>query len=170
MTPGLASAVSVRPAKPEDLSLVHALVRELADYEKLGHEVTATPEDLAAALFRAQPRVTCEIADLAGAPAGLAIWFYTFSTFRGRHGIWLEDLFVRPSHRRFGVGTALLASLAARCRAEGLARLEWSVLEWNEPSIRFYEALGARRMHEWTICRLEGEALDTLGAGDRMHR
>lgn len=170
MIPGLSSAVSVRSAKPEDISLVHAFVAELAAYEKLGHEVTATSGDLAAALFCAAPKVACEIAELAGTPAGLAIWFYTFSTFRGRHGIWVEDLFVRPSFRRSGVGTALLASLAARCRAEGLARLEWSVLDWNTPSIRFYETLGASLMSEWTICRLEGEALDTLAGREAPAR
>jgi len=165
--PQAGSAVAVRPAGPEDLWLVHALVTELAAYEKLGHEVSATGADLAQALFCAAPKVFCEIAEVAGAPAGLVIWFYTFSTFRGRHGIWLEDLFVRPAYRRKGVGTALLAGLAARCRAETLARLEWSVLDWNTPSIRFYETLGTRLMSEWTICRLDGEALAALGSPER---
>jgi GNAT superfamily N-acetyltransferase len=165
--PDLSSAILVRPAGPADLVLIHALVGELAAYEKLGHEVEATSADLAEALFCAAPKVFGEIAEVAGAPAGLAIWFYTFSTFRGRHGIWLEDLFVRPSYRRKGVGTALLASLAVRCRAEALARLEWSVLDWNAPSIRFYETLGTRLMSEWTICRLEGEALAALAGPER---
>ena len=160
--PRAGSAIAVRPARPEDLGLIHELVRELAAYEKLGFEATVTGAELAEALFCAAPKVFCEIAEMAGAPAGLVIWFYTFSTFRDRHGIWLEDLFVRPPYRRKGVGTALLASLAARCRAEGLARLEWSVLDWNTPSIRFYETLGTRLMSEWTSCRLEGDALAGL--------
>ncbi len=160
-------AVAIRPARPEDLSLVHDLVGELAEYEKLGHELTATRADLAAALFRAEPRVFCEIAELEGEPAGLAIWFYAFSTFRGRHGIWLEDLFMRQAFRRQGIGTALLRALAARCRAEGLARLEWSVLDWNVPSIRFYETLGARLMNEWTSCRIDGDGLAALAGPNR---
>lgn len=160
-------AVVIRPAKPEDISLVHGLVAELAEYEKLGHEVTASSADLAAALFRAEPKVFCEIAELAGAPAGFAIWFYSFSTFRGRHGIWLEDLFVRQPFRRQGIGTALLAGLAARGLAEGLTRLEWSVLDWNAPSILFYETLGARLMSDWTSCRIEGDALVALAGPQR---
>lgn len=157
-------AVVSRPARPADLALVHGFVTELAAYEKLGHEMVATPADLAAALFCATPRVHCEIAEHCGQPAGFAIWFYSFSTFRGRHGIWLEDLFVREAFRRRGIGTALLAGLARRCRTEGLARLEWSVLDWNAPSIRFYEMLGARLMNEWTNCRLEGDALLALAS------
>jgi GNAT superfamily N-acetyltransferase len=138
------------------------LIAELAAYEKLGHEVTATTADLAAALFCMEPKVFCEIAEAAGEPAGLAIWFYSFSTFRGRHGIWLEDLVVREAFRRKGIGTALVAGLARRCLAEGLARLEWSVLDWNAPSIRFYETLGTRLMNDWTSCRIEGDALVAL--------
>jgi GNAT superfamily N-acetyltransferase len=163
-------ALVIRQAAPEDLGLVHSLVEELAHYEKLGHEVCATRADLAAALFCETPKVTCEIAARDGEAAGFMIWFYTFSTFRGRHGIWLEDLFVRPAFRRSGVGTALIARLAARCRAEGLARLEWSVLDWNTPSIHFYETLGARLMQEWTNCRLEGQSLAALADPDRMRR
>jgi GNAT superfamily N-acetyltransferase len=149
----------IRSAEPNDLDLVYALVRELAEYEKLQGEVTATKTDLAAALFCADPKVYCEIAEVGGRPAGFALWFYSFSTFRGRHGVWLEDLFVRPNFRRGGIGTALVARLAARCQAEGLGRLEWSVLDWNRPAIAFYETLGARLMSEWTNCRIEGEAL-----------
>jgi diamine N-acetyltransferase len=162
-----ASDLVIRPARRADLELVHALVGELAAYEKLGHDVTATRADLAAALFCAEPKVTCEIAEFGGQPAGLMIWFYTFSTFRGRHGIWLEDLYVRQAFRRKGIGKALIAALAARCDAEGLARLEWSVLDWNEPAIIFYETLGARLMSQWTMCRIEGDALVALAAGGR---
>jgi len=161
--------VVIRPAQPADLTLVHRLVGELADYEKLGHEMEATSADLGAALFRPEPKIFCEIAEAAGEPAGLALWFYSFSSFRGRHGIWLEDLFVRPAFRRKGIGTALVAGLAERCRAEGLARLEWSVLDWNEPSIRFYETLGARLVSEWTYCRVEDGALGGLARLPRPH-
>jgi len=160
-------AIVIRPAQPEDLALVHDLVTELAEYEKLGREVTATSADLAAALFCAAPKVFCEIAEAASVPAGLAIWFYSFSTFRGRHGIWLEDLVVREAFRRKGIGTALVGGLARRCLAEGLARLEWSVLDWNEPSIRFYETLGTRLMTEWTSYRIEGDALVALAGPQR---
>ena len=97
-----------------------------------------------------------------GAVVGFALWFYTFSTFRGRHGIWLEDLFVRPEARRAGAGTALLRNLARRCVAEGLGRFEWSVLDWNEPAIAFYRAQGARLLDDWTMCRVDGPALTAL--------
>ena len=157
--------LAIRPAKIEDASLVWALVRELADYERLTHEAVATQDDLSSALFAALPRVFCDIAEWNSAPAGFALWFYNFSTFRGRHGIYLEDLYVRPEHRGRGIGKALLQGLARRCRTEGLARLEWAVLDWNAPSIAFYESLGAQPQDTWTGYRLTGEALDGL-AGD----
>jgi GNAT superfamily N-acetyltransferase len=118
----------------------------------------------AQALFCEQPRVFADIAEWKSEPAGLALWFYNFSTFRGLHGIYLEDLFVRPHLRGHGIGKALLQSLARRCAAEGLARLEWSVLDWNEPSISFYRSLGAIAKDEWTVYRLSGESLARLGA------
>ncbi len=152
----------VRPARQEDAELIFALVNELAVYEKLADAVDATVQSMTAALFGAEPRVFCEIVEWAGEPVGLAIWFYTFSTFRGRHGIWLEDLYVRPAFRGRGCGKALLALLAARCATENLARLEWSVLDWNTPSIAFYRAIGAQLLDEWTQCRCEGEALASL--------
>lgn len=155
-------AVLVRRAHPADAPLVFRLVTELAEYENLGQEVEATSSTLAAALFHATPRVFCEIGQYGGETAGLAIWYYSFSTFRGRHGIWLEDLFVRPSFRRKGIGGALFGALAGRCEDEGLARLEWSVLDWNEPSIRFYKTMGARMMDDWTNGRIEGDALRDL--------
>ena len=155
--------LSIRPAVPGDAPLVLALIRELADYERLAHEVTAAEADVRAALFGPAPRVFCDVAERQGAPAGCAIWFYSFSTFRGRHGIYLEDLFVRPEHRGRGIGRALLAHLARRCLDEGLARLEWSVLDWNEPALRFYRALGAVPMDGWTTQRLDGEELRALG-------
>jgi GNAT superfamily N-acetyltransferase len=157
-------SLSLRPARPGDAALVLQLIRELAAYERLPHEVDATEAAIDAALFGAAPRVFCDIAEWQDAPAGLAIWFYSFSTFRGRHGIYLEDLFVRPDFRGRGIGRALLSALAQRCVTEDLPRLEWSVLDWNEPALSFYRALGATPMDGWTIERLTGEALARLGA------
>ncbi len=149
----------IRPAVPADAPLIFSLVRELADYERLGHAVDATEEMIADALFGAKPRVFCDVAEYAGQGVGFALWFYTFSTFRGRHGIYLEDLFVRPEHRGKGLGKLMLAGLARRCVTENLARLEWSVLDWNEPSIAFYKAMGAEMMDGWTGCRVSDAAL-----------
>ena len=157
--------LTIRPARPDDAELVFAFIRELADYERLAHDVVASPDDIAAALFGPAPRVFCDIAEWDGEAAGFALWFYNFSTFRGRHGLYLEDLYVRPAHRGRGVGKALLARLAQRCTEEGLARLDWAVLDWNAPSIAFYESLGARAAADWTGYRLTGEALGKLAAG-----
>jgi len=154
--------ISIRPARPEDVGLICAFIRELADYERLSHEAQATEADLAAALFARHPKVFCDLAEWSGKPAGFALWFYTFSTFKGRHGIYLEDLYVRPEHRGSGIGRALLTNLAWRCADEGLGRLEWAVLDWNAPSIAFYERLGARPMNDWTVYRLTGDALADL--------
>jgi GNAT superfamily N-acetyltransferase len=155
-------SLAIRSAVPGDVALVLTLVRELAVYEGLADEVDATEEALAASLFCDHPRVFADIAAWDGEPAGFALWFYNFSTFRGRHGIYLEDLFVRPDHRRRGIGRALLGHLARRCVGEGLPRLEWWVLDWNEPSLAFYRSLGAVPMDGWTVQRLTGEALTTL--------
>ena len=156
----------LRPAAPTDAPEILALIRELADYEHLLHEVDATREGLHAALFGPTPRVFCDLAEQDGVIAGFALWFYSFSTFRGRHGIYLEDLFVRPAMRGRGIGRALLAGLASRCLREDLARLEWSVLDWNEPALAFYRTLGARGMKDWIPHRVTGEALLTLARGD----
>lgn len=156
--------LAIRPAASADASLIFAFIRELADYEKLAHDVTTNEADIATALFSSNPRVFCDIAEWDGAPAGFALWFYNFSTFRGRHGIYLEDLFVRPEFRGRGLGKALLANLAKRAVAEGCARVEWWVLDWNEPSIEFYKSLGARPMDEWTVFRLTGAALERLAS------
>jgi GNAT superfamily N-acetyltransferase len=156
--------ILLRRATPSDRPLLLALIRELAEYERLSHEVDATEETIAAALFGPSPRVFCEIAEWQGEPAGFALWFYSFSTFRGRHGIYLEDVFVRPAFRGKGVGTALLVNLARRCAVEQLPRLEWGVLDWNEPALAFYRALGAVPMDGWTKHRLSGEALSRLAA------
>ncbi|WP_349368122.1 GNAT family N-acetyltransferase [Salinarimonas sp.] len=155
-------SLSIRPARPGDAPLVFGFVRELADYERLSHEVDATEAMLDASLFGERPLVFCDIAEWDGEPVGFALWFYNFSTFRGRHGLYLEDLYVRESARGRGIGKALLVRLAARCREEGLARLEWWVLDWNAPSIAFYRSLGAIPMDEWTVMRVTGEALERL--------
>ena len=158
--------LKLRPAAPTDAPEILALIRELADYEHLLHEVDATREGLHAALFGPSPRVYCDLAEQDGVIAGFALWFYSFSTFRGRHGIYLEDLFVRPAMRGRGIGRALLSGLASRCLREDLARLEWSVLDWNEPALAFYRTLGARGMKDWIPHRVTGEALLTLAGGD----
>ncbi len=154
----------IRPATPADAGLVLAFIRELAEYEKLLHEVEAREDDIARDLFGQQPRVFCEIAEWGGEPVGFALWFYTYSTFQGRHGLYLEDLFVRPAQRGRGIGKALLANLARRCLDEGLGRLRWWVLNWNEPSIAFYRSLGTESREEWTTFDLSGEALRRLAA------
>ena len=154
--------LAIRPARPGEAGLVLAFVRELAEYEKLSHEVAATEAMIDAALFGAQPRVFCDIAEWDGAPVGFALWFPDFSTFSGRTGIYLEDLFVRPAHRGKGIGKALMAHLARRCATNGWARLQWAVLDWNAPSIAFYKSLGAVMLTEWTGVRISGEALEKL--------
>jgi GNAT superfamily N-acetyltransferase len=160
-------ALTIRRARPDEAGLVLSLVRELAEYEKLLHEVEATEAMLAAALFGENPRLFCEIAEWQGEPAGFAVWFVNFSTFSGRSGIYLEDLFVRPAQRGNGIGKALLAHLAKQCVANGWSRLQWSVLDWNTPSIEFYKSLGAELMEEWTVCRVTGLALTALAKGVR---
>ena len=154
--------LTIRPVRPDEAGLVLAFIRELAEYERLAHEVEATEDDIAAALFGENRRAFADIAEWNGEPAGFALWFYNFSTFRGRHGIYLEDLFVRPALRGHGIGRALLQRLAQRCVAEGLGRLEWWVLDWNESALSFYRSLGAVPMDEWTVQRVTGEALERL--------
>jgi len=154
--------LTIRKAEARDASLIFDFIRELAEYERLAHEVDATQEDIARALFSPEPRVFADIAEWDGRPAGFALWFYNFSTFRGRHGIYLEDLFVRPDFRSNGIGKALLRHLARRCVAEGLPRLEWWVLDWNEPALRFYRSIGALPMNEWTVQRVTGDNLTKL--------
>ncbi len=154
--------LALRSARPADAAAIHALICELADYEKLRHEVDASVDDIARDLFGASPRVYAQVAEWDGEVAGFSLWFHNYSTFRGRHGIYLEDLFVRPSLRGKGIGKALIVDLARRCVAEGLPRFQWSVLDWNTPSIEFYQSLGAKCTPEWIGCRVEGEALAAL--------
>jgi GNAT superfamily N-acetyltransferase len=157
--------VVIRSATPADAGLIHQFILDLADYEKLLDTVVATQDDTAAALFGPNARAFADIAELDGEPVGFALWFYNYSTFVGRHGIYLEDLFVRPSARGAGAGKALLAHLAKRCMDENLGRLEWTVLDWNAPSIAFYDSLGAASMEEWIIRRMTGEAIRKLAEG-----
>ncbi|MCM1968839.1 GNAT family N-acetyltransferase [Streptomyces sp. G1] len=156
----------IRTATPADIPVIHALVRELAEYEKALEEAKATEEQLREALFGERPAAYAHLAvdDTTGAPVGFALWFLNFSTWRGVHGIYLEDLYVRPTARGAGHGKALLTELARICVERGYQRLEWSVLNWNTPSIAFYESLGARPQDEWTVYRLTNEALVELGS------
>ena len=155
-------SLAIRPARPGEASLVFQFVRELAEYEKLEHEVQATEAMIDAALFGEQPRVFCDIAEWDGEPVGFAVWFLNFSTFSGRPGIYLEDIFVRPAFRGRGVGKALMVHLARKCVENGWARLQWSVLDWNTPSIEFYKSLGGVLLDEWTVVRVSGDALTRL--------
>jgi GNAT superfamily N-acetyltransferase len=151
--------LEIRTAEPSDAALILRFIRNLAEYERLLHEVAASEADIVRDLFGPNPRVFCDIACWDGAPAGFALWFYNYSTFHGRHGIYLEDLFVEPAYRGGGIGKALLIQLARRCRTEGLTRLQWWVLDWNRASIEFYKSLGAVPMDDWTVLRLSGDAL-----------
>jgi GNAT superfamily N-acetyltransferase len=160
-------SLNIRRARPGEAGLVLSLVRELAEYEKLSHEVEASEAMIGAALFDENPRLFCDIAECDGEPVGFAVWFVNYSTFSGRHGIYLEDLFVRPAHRGKGIGKALLVHLARECVANGWSRLQWAVLDWNTPSIEFYKSLGATLMDEWTICRVTGPALASLAKAAR---
>ncbi|MEV7735207.1 GNAT family N-acetyltransferase [Streptomyces sp. NPDC088921] len=150
----------IRPATPADLPAIHALIRELAEYERASEEAKATEEQLHEALFGPRPAAYAHVAtDSTDSVIGYAIWFLNFSTWRGVHGIYLEDLYVRPTARGGGHGKALLTELARICVERDYQRLEWSVLNWNTPAIDFYEALGARPQNEWTVYRLTDEAL-----------
>ena len=155
-------SVAVRSARREDAALIVQLIAELAEYERLANEAEATPQDIEAALFGSAPRAFCEIAEVDGESVGFALWFYNFSTFVGRSGLYLEDLFVRPQARGRGAGKALLKALAQRCVAEDLGRMEWAVLDWNAPALAFYDTLGSRSLDDWRIRRLTGEALVKL--------
>jgi GNAT superfamily N-acetyltransferase len=160
--------VTVRPVQPDDVPTVCRLVRELAAYEQAEHEALMTDEQLHTALFGDSPALFGHVAETAdGEVAGFALWFLTFSTWRGTHGIHLEDLFVSPDHRGTGLGRELLRTLAQECVDRGFARLEWSVLDWNAPSIEFYRAAGALPMDGWSVFRLTDEALTGFAADRR---
>jgi GNAT superfamily N-acetyltransferase len=153
----------VRRVAERDVDAVVARVHELADYERAAEHCTLTADQLRATLFGPSPALFGHVAEVEGTIVGCALWFLNFSTWRGVHGIYLEDLYVQPAHRGAGLGRALLAALAGVCAERRLARLEWAVLDWNAPSIAFYRALGAEPMDEWTVFRLDGRALAALG-------
>jgi GNAT superfamily N-acetyltransferase len=152
----------IRLAEPPDVPAIVELVRELATYERAPEQVELTEERLTAALFCEHPAAFCHVAEVDGELVGLALWFVNFSTWLGVHGIYLEDLFVRPSHRRAGVGRALLETLAGVAVERGYGRLEWAVLDWNESAIAFYQTLGAVAQDEWTVHRVSGPDLRAL--------
>ncbi len=156
--------LNIRPAVPDDIPQILAFIRELAEYEREPQAAVATHADLLRDGFSEPRRFHCLIAESSGQPAGLALYFYTYSTWRGHPGIYLEDLFVRPAFRGKGIGKALLASVAAVAVAEGCPRFEWAVLNWNTPAIDFYQSVGAQPMSEWTTMRLSGDALASLAA------
>ena len=154
----------IRRLEPKDVPAILRLIRKLADYERLLEHVEIDDDRARESFFAESPKAFCDIAEIAGEAVGYAIWFYSYSTFTGRHGIYLEDIYVEPEHRGAGIGKALLAALAKRCADEKLTRLEWSVLDWNEPSIGFYRALGAVPVEGWTRYRLDRDALTAVGA------
>ena len=156
--------VGIRPAHPADLPLIAALIRELADYEDLSHAVHFDEDMLGTYLFDENPAAEVLIAEHDGEAAGFALFFRNFSTFAGKPGLYLEDLFVRPKARGHGLGRALLEELARLALRRDCARLEWAVLDWNKPSIAFYETIGARMRNDWRLMRLEGDSLARLGA------
>ncbi|MDE2561539.1 MAG: GNAT family N-acetyltransferase [Sphingomonadales bacterium] len=156
--------ISIRPATRADLPLIAQLIRDLAEYERLAHEVRFDLAVMGEHLFGPRPGAEVVIGEIGGEAQGFALFFHNFSTFEGRPGLYLEDLFVRPEARGAGLGKALLVHLAALAQARGCARFEWSVLDWNEPSIGFYKSLGARTMDDWRIMRVDGEALARLAA------
>jgi GNAT superfamily N-acetyltransferase len=160
-------SLSIRPAVKADIPIIAQFIRDLAEYERLAHEVRFDEAVLSERLFGARPYAEVLIAEIDGAPQGFALFFHNFSTFEGKPGVYLEDLFVRPEARGSGLGQALLAALADIAVTRDCARLEWSVLDWNDPAIRFYKKLGAKPMDEWTIFRVDGDALNALAAGPR---
>ena len=160
-------AATIRPAAPGDAEAIHALIRELAEYERLTHLCTGSVADLSRALFGDPPAAEVLVAEVDGAIEGFALHFPTFSTFLAKRGLWLEDLYVRPAFRGKGLGGRLLRAVAAVAVERGCGRFEWSVLDWNAPAIAFYERLGATVMPDWRIARVTGDALASLGRGKR---
>jgi GNAT superfamily N-acetyltransferase len=154
----------IRPARPSDVPAIYELIRDLAAYERALPEVTGTQEQLRESLFGDQPSVFAHVAEHEGEVVGFALWFLNYSTWLCRHGIYLEDLYVRPEMRGHGYGRQLLAELAALCMERGYGRLEWWVLDWNEPALGFYRSLGAEPMSDWTVHRVSGQALADLAA------
>jgi len=163
----MADELQIKPAEAEHMPLVLAFIRELAEFEKLSHEVVATEESLRASLLGPDRTAEAVIAYWADEPVGFAVFFHNFSTFVGRPGLYLEDLYVRPAHRGKGFGMDLMRYLARLAVERNCARFEWAVLDWNEKAIRFYKSLGAEAMGDWTVYRLTGETMSHLADGDR---
>lgn len=158
------SDFTIRPAAENDAGTILSLIKELADFEKLSHEVVATEDDIRRSLFGPHPFAEVLIGEYAGLAVSFALFFYNFSTFIGKPGIYLEDLYVKPEYRRQGLGRKMLAHIARLAKDRNCARFEWSVLDWNEPAIRTYDRLNAKPMKEWILYRLTGEPLDRLAA------
>ena len=155
--------MKIRPAKREEVGDVLQLIQDLATYEKAPDQVEASEDDLLNTIFAKEPRVFCDLVEVDGQIAGMAIWFLNYSTWQAKHGIYLEDLYIKPEFRARGYGKALLKHLAQICDREGYGRLQWWVLDWNSPAIEFYRSLGAEAMDEWTVYRTSGQALTDLG-------
>jgi GNAT superfamily N-acetyltransferase len=155
--------LKIRPAKREEVGEVLQLIQDLATYEKAPEQVEASKEDLLNTIFVKDPRVFCDLVEVDGQVAGMAIWFLNYSTWQAKHGIYLEDLFIKPEYRGRGYGKALLKHLAKICDEKGYGRLQWWVLDWNSPAIEFYKSFGAEAMDEWTVYRTSGQALKDLG-------
>ena len=155
--------MKIRPAKSEEVGEVLQLIQDLATYEKAPEQVEASKEDLLNTIFAKEPRVFCDLVEVNGQIAGMAIWFLNYSTWQAKHGIYLEDLYIKPEFRARGYGKALLKHLAQICDKEGYGRLQWWVLDWNSPAIEFYKSFGAEAMDEWTVYRTSGQALKNLG-------
>ena len=158
------SKFEIRPANEADAPIILALIKELAEYERLSHEVVATVDDIRSSLFGKQPFAEALLGEYEDIPIGFALFFYNFSTFKGKPGIYLEDLYIKPDYRSKGFGRKMLAHIARLAKERSCVRFEWSVLDWNEPAIRTYEKLHARPMKEWILYRLTGDTLDDLAA------
>lgn len=161
----VSAAIEIRPARPDDVELIFSLISELAEYERAPDRVNGTPALLTSALFGEQPLAEALIAEVDGEAVGFAVFHGTFSTWECRPGVWLEDIYVRPEHRGGGVGHALFARVAAVAVARGCSRLDWTVLDWNEPALGFYEKLGAERRDDWALHRLDGPLLEGVAGG-----
>ena len=155
--------MKIRPARQEEVGVVLQLIHDLAVYEKAPNEVEATEKELLETIFSSDPKVFCDLVEVDGEIAGMAIWFLNYSTWQGKHGIYLEDLFIKPEFRGRGYGKALLKHLAKICDEKGYGRFQWWVLDWNSPAIEFYRSLGAVAMDEWTVYRVSGAPLKELG-------
>jgi GNAT superfamily N-acetyltransferase len=162
--------ITYRATAENDTALILAFIRKLAEYEKLAHECVATEDDIRESLFGANPKAFCVIAEADNKPVGFALCFYNYSTFQGKAGIYIEDLFVDEDCRGYGIGKGFFQFLAQKAVTENLGRIQWSVLDWNEPSINFYKKMGATMMDEWTVCRLEGDAIAALATAQLMEK